>query len=182
MKRQNKYGNTSSSMALATTIAIERNIKVLLISTSLNEKLIDSSFWQEDRKKTLSFLSQGLNIEEIQQNGVQGLERVIRSNKITPEIITDYTKVVLTGRLEVLPGITGSGAEYEKAYDDLKTRYAQIISLADKYYDVVIVDLDKRMTICAEEILKNSNIVVAMLPQRVKEIEKVYQKVKITAL
>lgn len=170
-------GSTSSSLAVATQMAIDHNMKILLVSTSLNDKLIRLSFWKEKKGGLASvFGSSTKNI--IEKNGIEGLDRVIRSNKITPSIITDYTQIVLTGRLEVLPGMEDSGAQY----DIIKERYAKIIEFANSYYDMVIVDLDKRLGANQEQILKMSDVVVAVIPQRREEIEKVLKKVQESTL
>ena len=162
-------GTTSSSLAFATQTAIEHNMKVLLISTSLNDSLIRDSFWKPVRNKGLGLFS-STKQSAFDTNGVEGLDRVIRSNKISPDIITDYTKIVLTDRLEILLGIEGTQGQF----DLIKDRYSQIVSLAGKYYDMVIVDLDRKVGQQAElDILNASDIVVAMIPQRAKQIEKI---------
>jgi len=171
---EEQCGTTSSAVAFATQVAIEHNIKVLLISTSLNDSIIKDSFWKETKKSVLSFMTVNNN-DAINSNGIEGLDRIIRSNKITPDIITDYTKIVLSGRLEVLTGIDGT----EGQYDLIKDKYAQIIAMAGKYYDMVIVDLNKRVGQQAEvDILKNSDIIVSMIPQRKKQIEKIQNLIK----
>ena len=158
-------GSTSSSVAVASQMAIDHNMKILLVSTSLNDRLIKECFWQE-KKKIMSGVF-GVNANGIEKNGVEGLDRVLRSNKITPNIITDYTKIVLANnRLDVLLGMEDTGDQY----DIIKTRYAKIISLANQYYDMVLVDLDKRLGKNQEEILKMSDVVITVLPQREAQI------------
>ena len=110
----------------------------------------------------------------IEKSGVEGLDRIIRSNKMSPDIITDYTRIVLKDRLEILLGMEGNATEY----DIMKQRYSQIINFANKYYDMVIVDLDKRLGINQQEILNKSNIVVAVIPQRVSEINTITEYLK----
>ena len=95
---------------------------------------------------------------------------------MTPEIITDYAKIVLTNRLEILLGIESDSVEQ---YDQVKQKYAQIINMAGKYYDMVVVDLDKRIGNKTEmEILRTSDVVVALVSQRAKQIEKVKKMIK----
>ena len=154
--------------------AIEHNIKVLLISTSLNDNMIKECFWQEKEKKATSFLG-NRNINNIDKNGIEGLDRVIRSNKISPNDITDYAEIILKDRLEILMGIEGE----KGIYDEVKQRYPQIISLAKQYYDMVIVDLDKNVgQALGEEILKSSDIVVTMVSQRAKDIQNALKYIK----
>ena len=172
----NKYGTTSSSIALATQIAIQHNIKVLLISTSLNDSVIKDSYWQEKKKTGLASLFGGNHRGEVETTGIIGLDRMIRSNKITPEIITDYAKIVLTNRLEILLGVEGTKDQYGL----VKDKYTQIINLASKYYDMVIVDLERKVGEQTEiDILTASDIVVALIPQRAKQIKKIQEMIKI---
>ena len=66
----------------------------------------------------------------------------------------------------------------EDQYNQVKEKYAQIINLAGKYYDMVIVDLDKRVGKQAEiDILNTSDIVVSLIPQRAKKIEKIQKMI-----
>ena len=165
-----KFGTTSSCIAFATEIAIQHNMKVLLVSTAFNDSLINESFWQDKKKKSFSLFGGSTKGKEVETSGIVGLDRMLRSNKLSPDIITDYAKIVLTNRLEILPGIENDKEQYKQ----VKEKYAQIISLAGKYYDMVIVDLDKSVGKQAEiDILNISDIVVALVTQRAKQIEKI---------
>ena len=174
MEPKNKYGTTSSSIAFATELAIQHNIKVFLISTALNDSLIRDSFWPQKKKNHFSLFSGSIKMREVETSGIVGLDRMIRSNKLTPEIITDYAKIVLTNRLEILLGVEGD----ESQYNVVKEKYSQIISLANKYYDTVIVDLDNKIGKQTEiDILNTSDVVVALVPQRAKEIERIQKMI-----
>ncbi len=173
-----EVGNTTSCMAFATQVAIEHNIKVLLLSTSLNDSLIKDSFWQENRRKSFGLFADNRS-KIIENNGLEGLERVIRSNRITPEMIKDYTKVVLKNRLEILLGLEGDGETQKKQYSMTQESYPEIMELADRYYDMVIVDLDKNIKSSTRlEILQKSHIIVAMTSQKIKSIQKIDELIK----
>lgn len=159
-------GNTISAMAFATYLGIEKNQKTLLISTALNDTSIKDALWPNKAKKISGLF--GPNVGIGAENGIEGLDRVIRSNKISPDIITDYTRVVLKDRFEVLLGYNGS----EEQYKQIQEQYAQIIALAGKYYDTVIVDLDKELELKVQrEIINISNIIVAMTTQKLSNLE-----------
>lgn len=160
-------GTTSSAVALATQVAIEHNIKVLLISTSFNDRTIKDSFWKENKKSPIGLSTN--NRYDLVNSGIEGIDRALRSNKVSPDIIKDYTQVVLTGRLEILLGLEGNQGQY----DLIKEKYPQIINLAGKYYDLVIVDLDNNVgEKITNDILKESDVIVSMVSQRVNQIEK----------
>lgn len=159
-------GQTISAIATATNMAIQQNIKILLISTSLNDNTVKDSFWHE-KPNMLSGLF-GANVNLVNQNGIEGLDRIVRSNKISPELVKDYTKVVLKGRLEVLLGFSGT----EEQYKDLCKQYLEIILAANQYYNLVIVDLAKEMDkVLQKEILKRSDIIIPIVSQKKETIE-----------
>ena len=96
-----------------------------------------------------------------------GIETIIKSGKLQPENITNYTKIIFKDRLEVLPSFKGEKLEYE----EIKQNYPEIINLANKYYDLVFVDLDQELgETITEQILQNSNLVIANLSQRLLSI------------
>ena len=91
----------------------------------------------------------------------------MKSNKIRPELITNYTKVIFKDRLEVLKSFSGTSQEYEEAVN----YYAEIISAANNFYDLVFVDLDDSVGAeVSNTILKESTIIMATLSQRLSSI------------
>ena len=161
-------GKTSAIIALATYMAIEHNYRILVVSTSVNDDTIKNAFWKEkNTKKNLGLFGPNTNVG--MQTGIEGLNRTIRSNKITPDVITNYTKVVFKDRLEILLGYTGN----ESLFKEIGAAYPSIIELANKYYDLVLVDVDSKLDEeTQKEILHNSNIVVATISQRLSSINK----------
>lgn len=161
-------GNTTSAISLAAYLGIEKNKKTLLISTELNDSIVHDAFWKEQPKKKSGLF--GPNTSSISQNGIEGLDRIIRSNRITPEIIKDYTRVVLTNRFDILMGYNGSDAQYK----EIQRQYPQIVTLASKCYDTVIIDIDKQLEQSTQnEIVNSADIVVATTTQRLKDIQNI---------
>ena len=161
-------GNTSTAIAVATYMAIEHNMKILLVSTSFNEEMVKESFWGDTLKKS-KFSSGQTKIVSTIQNGIEGLSKMINSSKIEPRIIRDYTNVVLTGRLDVLLGYKGEKTQYK----EIQENYPQVITVANQYYDMVIVDVDKRLLPkVQEEIVRVSDVIIATAPQKVKELQR----------
>lgn len=111
----------------------------------------------------------GPNTNVALEDGIIGLSKVINSNRLSAENITDYTKIVFKDRLEILQSFKGEKADY----DNLKKFYPDIINLANNYYDLVLVDLDTEIdTEIIDIILANSNIIVANISQRLSSINK----------
>lgn len=161
-------GKTSAIIALATHMSIEHNYKILVISTSFNDNTMKNAFFREAKtRKNLGLFGPNTNVA--MQNGIEGLNRFIKSNKVSPDIITNYTKIVFKDRLEILLGYEGE----EKYYNDIKTSYSAIIELANKYYDLVIVDIDSKLNDdIQKEIIHQSDLIVATMAQRLSSLKK----------
>lgn len=161
-------GKTLSIVAIATYLSIEHNYKTLIVSTGYKKRrLVNCFFEQKKVKKNMGIFGPNTNVA--MEDGIEGLAKIMKSNKISPESITNYTKVVYSDRLEILPSFGGSISEYE----ELKTMYPDIINLANNYYDLVIVDLDMEVQEkISEPILNNSNLIVATLSQRLSSINR----------
>ena len=95
--------------------------------------------------------------------------QLVDSIAITAEDIPNYTKTVFKERLEILQGVSGGSMDY----DNLRQLYPDIINLANRYYDLVFVDLDNELGEDLEnKILGNSNLIVANISQRLTSINR----------
>lgn len=160
-------GQTLSLAAVATQMAIEHNYKILVVSTNFKDKTLENCFWEVG--KTSSLANQMGKPAVGIESGVEGLMRVMTSNKTSPEIVKNYSKIILRDRLDVLPST--SATDY-KDYEGIVATYPEILQLASRYYDIILVDLSKRMPKqCAENIIQISDVVVVNLTQRLKSID-----------
>lgn len=156
-------GQTLSIAAIATYMAIEHNYRILIISTAYNDNNLANCFWQPKMtKKNLGLFGPNTSIEL--EDGISGLTKIMKSNKLAPETIANYTKIVFKEeRLEILQSFKGASNDYA----DVKKAYPEIIKLASNYYDLVFVDLDRKIEDdIVEPILKGSNLVMVNLSQR----------------
>ncbi len=162
-------GKTMSIAAIATFMSIEHNYRILIISTTNKEENLKRCFWEEKKKRrNLGIFGPNANLEV--QNGVEGLTRIIRSNKITPDIITNYTKVVFKDRLEVLLG-SNQAESNSPELQNLEQLYPEIIKSANQYYDLVFVDLDENVDEETKKtILEISDVTVVNLSQRLRSV------------
>lgn len=161
-------GKTLSIAAISTYMAIEHNYRILIISTGYRDDTLNQCFWKEKKVKR-NFGLFGPNTNEILEEGIVGLAKVVKSNKLSPENITNYTKIIFKDRLEVLQGFRGETS----VYDELEKTYPDIINLANSYYDLVFIDLDNEMNPSIREmILANSDLIVANISQRLTSIDR----------
>lgn len=111
--------------------------------------------------------------------------KIAKSNRVTPELIKDYTKIIYKNRLEVLYSSSNSDLSVDEQMECYKT----IILNSSKYYDYVFVDLKKGMSFqVLEEILDISAVIVLNTEQgtntiidffRMKEMQKYIKGYKV---
>ena len=173
-------GQTVSAAVAATTMAMEHNYKVLLVSAYFNNSSMEECFGaQETNRDIVKSLikTPQMNLD----SGINGLIKLANSNRVTPEIIHDYTKIIYKNRFEILYSPNNVIDKQEKAriLEDFKN----IILHASRYYDYVLVDLKKGFEFEAQkEILNSSDIVVLNVNQNLKAINETLNQDIIKAL
>lgn len=158
---------TLSIAAIATNMAIEHNYKILLMSTNYNDDTLETCFWENEKinKSASPFAQKGPELD----SGIEGLAKIIKSNRATPEIITNYTKIVFKDRLEVLLSI--QSPSYEE-YSRLRSVYVDILQTANQYYDLIFVDVNKGLdNEFIRSILSTSDLIINNITQRKKIID-----------
>lgn len=163
-------GKTFSLVAIATYMALRNNLKILIVSTQFNDKTIEECFWPvvKGNANLNPLITKTTDIS----TGIEGLSKAVMSNKSTPEIITNYTKVIFKDRLEVL--LSPETTNYDE-YSKIATSYQEIVQFANKYYDLVFVDVTNGLDAapCSRELLTVSNLIIYTFPQKLKSINEI---------
>lgn len=160
------YGNdkvetaqTTSMAGIATYLSLQQNYRILLLNTKYNDTSLEECFWVQ---------SKGSVARSDLETGIGGLIKALSSNKTSPEIITNYTKTIFKERLEVLTEGNIPRENYEKQKEYMRS----IIRMANKYYDLVFVDIEGSLEEpFIQEILQESNLIIANTSQRIKAIK-----------
>lgn len=157
---------TSQSMtiaAMATTLAIDYDYKILMINTKNNDASLEHAF--ESKNNVNSMFSKGKMDFAV---GLSGVAKAIMSNKTSPEIITNYTKIILKN-LELLTEKKISKEEFDRYIKYLK----DIIKLSNRYFDIVLVDLEGSIDEQEiKQILEMSTVKVVTLTQNLDVIDR----------
>lgn len=162
-----EIGQTYSIATIATNIAANHNQRILVISIDANDTTLENCFWdpkKTNQQKQLLGIDKKVNVD----SGVEGLAKAVSTGRATPENISNYTKVVFEGRLEVLKGYQGKNAEM---YNKIRAYYPEIIKIANRHYDLVLVDLGKGYTKFAKAILESSDLILFGISQTMSTIE-----------
>lgn len=172
-------GKTMSLVAIATHMAIDYNNRILIISTTNKEDKINACYFQDKQVKKVRKGIFGEAKSTIDtESGIEGIAKIARSNKLRPEIITNYTKVVFKDRLEILLGSEKKEkGEIEQSDDEDKKEiteeYVDIINVASMYYDKVFVDLDDNLSEeIRQKIINRSDLVVVNTSQNYMSLKR----------
>ena len=168
-------GKTMSLVAIATYMAVNYNNRILIISTTNREDKIKNCFFEEKKAKKLKLGIFGENKVSLEnESGIEGISKISRSNKLTPETITNYTRVVFKDRLEILLGVEKTD---KINYREIVEEYTDVINLAKSYYDMVFVDLDDDVgESTKQKIIDASDLVIVNSSQNYTSLKKIKEK------
>ena len=172
---KNETGQSMTIASVATAIALNYyDYKILMINTKYDDKTLEEAFSSKNSVNKI-FTKGKMDIA----TGLGGVAKAIMSNKTSPEIITNYTKVIWKN-LELLTDKGDTKEEFDKYHEYIK----EIINLANKYYDIVIVDLEGDIEATEiKQIMNISNINVVTLTQNINNLDRFKdQKEKSTIL
>lgn len=167
-QEKKETGQTLSQVALSTYMAIEHNYKILNISTSFKDTTMEDCYW--DLQKQSNLVKNLTNTNQVGlESGVEGLIKIINSNKTSVNIISNYARIVFKDRLDVL--CSPKTEDYDE-YTKIASSYPEIIQVADKAYDLVLVDISNQMPEQqAKRILEMADIIIVNMTQRLKIID-----------
>ncbi len=171
-------GKTMSLVAIATNMAIEYNSRILIISTTNKEDKIRNCYFEEtqikkNRKGIFGEIKETIDTE----NGIEGIAKIARSNKLTPELITNYTRVVFKDRLEVIFGTEKKYDDNDLQERDIEEEYVGLINIASMYYDKVFVDLDNNIDEnIRQQIIDRSDLVIVNTSQNYNSLKKLKEE------
>lgn len=170
--KNKETGQSLSVAAIATSMAIEHNYKILVVDTAFQDPTLEECYWPIQKTQPVK-VNLGLgrpNTNTDISSGIEGLVKVISSNKTTPEIVRNYSKTVLRERLDFLQAPRTQ--EYDD-YQEITTRYIDVLTSANRFYDYVFVDLSRKISQeTCDNILQISDIVIYSLTQNMKSIER----------
>lgn len=161
-------GQTVSMASIITHMAIKHNYKMLAIATSFRDSSLENCFWKQENESNTGSRLLNSNLVGV-GSGIEGLTKVLVSNRSSENIVTDYAKVVFKDRLEIL---SSPQAKFYSEYKNVCESYPVVIEASKRNYDLVFVDLSKRVPEnIRKQILQMSDIIIINLNQGLRTIE-----------
>ncbi len=145
---------TGTVAAVAMMLTIRGKYKTLVTQTHFGDMTLENSFFNPDKKAKF----------DTSDTGIDALDRLLRSNKLTPENIPNYaTPIMRNGMLELLYGTFKNDRD---SYNRILETMPIIIDYANQFYDIVLVDLNKGLDSAeVNAILQKSDLIVFNLAQ-----------------
>ena len=169
---EKETGQTLAAAALAAYMGVYHNYKILLVDATFHDDTLTRCFWNVHEGNATIKKMQGGKMDI--SGGAEGLVSAVASNKITPEIITNFTKPVFSnGKLDVIPGLkTKSDDGFTKSL----MLYKDMLNMANRYYDIVLVDQEKTLDReTTRHLLKASHVIVYTFSQNERQFEEYIQ-------
>ena len=160
---------TTSLIASAVQMGIERNLKILIVDASFKGEMMKKAFMQDESNTDLI---KKINMGKVDISaGIEGLLAAVASNKISPETVKSYSTPILVGRVDIIYGLKTID---KKVFENSLMPMLEMVKIADMYYDLIFIDLQKgeRKTPAINEILKASDLVIYTMEQKLEQINR----------
>ena len=158
-------GKAAAMAAVTTFLAMNHNYKILVLDTKFNDYFYQDCYWKEDKSIKMIHNQNAKKTNIV--SGISGLTKAILSKKTSPEIVTNYTKIVFKNRLEILTDTKIEEADYETH----KKVFKNIARIANQYYDLVFIDIDHTLDeITTNSLLEISDLVVFNISQKIRQL------------
>ena len=160
---------TTSLIASAVQMGIERNLKILIVDASFKGEMMKKAFMQDESNTDLI---KKINMGKVDiSEGIEGLLAAVSSNKISPETVKSYSTPILVGRVDIIYGLKTID---KKVFENSLMPMLEMVKIADMYYDLIFIDLQKglRNSPAINEILKASELVIYTMEQKLEQINR----------
>ncbi len=162
-----QLATTATLTAVAAMLPTKYHYKTIMTQTHYSNMSLESAFIDMDKLGNKGAL-------DISDVGIDALDRLLRSNKLTPENISNYARSILKGgRLELLFGTFKNDSD---SYARILETFPLILDYANQFYDIVLVDLNKGFDSPeVNQILQKSDLIVLSLSQSKQIVKKVFK-------
>lgn len=158
-------GQTFNAVSLATYIATNYGIKTLIMNSQQEKNNLETAFFE----KNIS--SDELLFDE---SGIDAIDRLAVTRQLSSENFKDYTKNLITDRLDIL---MGTSKKSETSYKNMATTMPYILACAKKVYDLIIIDVNSGdLFDITRKVLEGSDVCVINLNQNLELLKCYFKK------
>lgn len=164
----NVHGQTATTcnmVATALIAALEYRLKILVTHNHFEKSGLETSLIDRKYLKT--------ELTELSDTGIDALSRFIKFNKVDKENIVNYTTTLIRNKLDLLMGTTNTSRELYM--NDLNDVIDLILSSAQEYYDLILIDVSSGKNELSSKILEHSKLIVVNLNQNIAVLDDFFE-------
>lgn len=164
-QRHGQSGNSTNLIAVAMMIGMEYVARTLVSHTHWAMSPLETTFIKE-KQITISDM-------DYTNFGLDALERLVRSNRLAPNMVSDYTDTILRNRLELLRGTAKPSEEmYISSFKDVIDK---IHEAAKEFYNLSLIDVSSgNGNALTNAVLQSSDVIVVNLNQNRAVLEEFF--------
>lgn len=156
------HGSVTSNVITSTAIlGVEHQQKTLLIHTGYAGTNLDAYLINKEKHHFVPSLN---------DDGIDGLKRLAKSNRLSAQALNDYTTTLIPGRMDVLKGKN----RIQQDDDAGKALFTQIIQHSSTIYNLAFIDTHASSS--ADYLLELSDLVVVCLNQNQYHLDRFFGK------
>lgn len=154
----NQNGSTAIAASVASNVALDlsKGYSSLLVTTNYKDDTLESAFKDIEKltsRSTIDFTDVGLD----------ALDRLIKSGKLSIENLKDYTTPILKGSLDLM---FGTQKKEKELYHKLMDIMPNILECAEASYDITFVDVQNGdPDVYVKKVLEMSDLIVVNISQ-----------------
>jgi len=161
-----QVATTANLVATATLIGLEQPLRTLAAHTHWARSTLESAFLKDATVEG--------SLVDFSDTGIDALDRLARSGRLTPDVISDYTNPILKDRLDLLTGTTKPD---EAMFSNLSDVVQGIFHTAKQFYDLTLLDLNSgKQNELTNRVLQSSDLIIVNLNQNLAVLERFFSK------
>lgn len=159
-------GTTATSIAVALNFALNYDVKCLITHSQYIRSTMEQAFLTGNESES---------ILEFTDNGIDSLQRLVKSGELTGDDFKNYCVNLINNRLDLLSGSKKFNRNlYSQSIGDT---IIKIMNKAQSFYDVVFVDLNSGLfDDISKKVLESSDLIIVNLEQNEKMIDDFFKE------
>lgn len=161
-------GNSANAAAVGTLLGMEYDLRTLMVQTQQRGGDLQGAFAKSKELQLKNFVN-------ITTSGLDALERLLKTKRLTPESISNHSISLEPGRLDLLLGTNKQGrSDEDHAYgEELSRMLPFMFEQANRYYQAIILDVCSGFeNPVTNRLLEQSDLIVVSLGQETDGIER----------
>lgn len=167
-------GSEQIASILATVTGLNYVLRLLLLHDGEGNSGVEDAFEAMEKYYGDSMLA-------VSDQGMEAILRLSHSQRLTRENISNYTRPILRGRLDLVEGRFTSGKN-EGSLGMSEHDLMSVLRVAKQYYDLVFMHTNEVSLMAKPELIHESDVIVVTLKQNMRQLESFFTSEEIATV